>query len=499
MPGFHPVAEAPTMPRFHSVADAPTRPRLHAVAEATLPRLHAVDPVDELCVRKAEVCASAVDALEIAAALEADGLGDQQVRRRYGRPDVFALAEEMFARVPRSPAEPAAVPDPWQIRPAEHVLHGLLYTLPGLGFAAVAELMAGRSAHLVLAVTMLASWAASQGLAYLGYARLGRLDAAGAARVLRIGLPVCATVFLVGAAGAVAASLPVGGVLVATAQAEYLLGATVLMVTRSERLLLVALAPGTVAGAVYLALGEPAVLRPYTWGALATTAVLAVVLGAWMTRHPDRASGPVVTRSEAGGAVRFAIFGLVAAGLLVFPIVAGDVVPGPGDAGPMLAMLPLSLSMGAAEWVLHSYRRRMHRLLRESRSLGWFARGSHTVLLTSLLAYAAVTAVLIGIAVTVGSVTGLVHPQWTTLLECLAYLVLGAALFVALILQALRAGGAVVLVACAAALAMEFALSAFSHGRPTELAAAQLLAASLLLCALTTCAVVALSQAVRHQ
>ncbi|RAJ71485.1 hypothetical protein K378_00305 [Streptomyces sp. Amel2xB2] len=78
------------------------------------------DPVRELMHRNRELCVRAVDPLEIAAALEAQGVTDR-VAARYRHRDVFALAEELFARAPRAegrsvdasapaPGGPAATP-----------------------------------------------------------------------------------------------------------------------------------------------------------------------------------------------------------------------------------------------------------------------------------------------------------------------------------------------------------------------------------------------------
>ncbi|KUN36259.1 hypothetical protein AQJ30_21955 [Streptomyces longwoodensis] len=64
------------------------------------PRRSAVDPVKALMHRHRELCARAVDALEIAAGLEAHGVTDRTAARFRHR-DVFSLAEEMYARVPR--------------------------------------------------------------------------------------------------------------------------------------------------------------------------------------------------------------------------------------------------------------------------------------------------------------------------------------------------------------------------------------------------------------
>ena len=63
--------------------------------------------IEELCEQFIAVCESAVDPLEISSALEFEGLNDQAVRKRYGVSDVFALAEEMYRRVPRRPPSPS--------------------------------------------------------------------------------------------------------------------------------------------------------------------------------------------------------------------------------------------------------------------------------------------------------------------------------------------------------------------------------------------------------
>ncbi|MET8974529.1 hypothetical protein ABZX85_02830 [Streptomyces sp. NPDC004539] len=62
-----------------------------------------VDPVKALMHRHRELCERAVDPLEIAAGLESHGLTDRAAARFRHR-DVFSLAEEMYARVPRERA-----------------------------------------------------------------------------------------------------------------------------------------------------------------------------------------------------------------------------------------------------------------------------------------------------------------------------------------------------------------------------------------------------------
>ncbi|MFI8283600.1 hypothetical protein ACIF84_11145 [Streptomyces albidoflavus] len=67
------------------------------------------DPVKALMHRHRELCARAVDPLEIAAALEAHGMTDRTAAHFRHR-DVFSLAEEMYARVPRHSSDRSAPP-----------------------------------------------------------------------------------------------------------------------------------------------------------------------------------------------------------------------------------------------------------------------------------------------------------------------------------------------------------------------------------------------------
>ncbi|MER7722068.1 hypothetical protein ABTX99_34995 [Streptomyces flaveolus] len=116
----------------------------------------AADPVKALMHRHRDLCERAVDPLEIAAGLEAHGVTDRTAARFRHR-NVFSLAEEMFARVPRdadAPARPAAPPAP-RVRGTWIVLA----LLPGvLCAAAVAglRLTDGRSRLTVAVVAALA-------------------------------------------------------------------------------------------------------------------------------------------------------------------------------------------------------------------------------------------------------------------------------------------------------------------------------------------------------
>ncbi len=477
------------------------QPRLaHAQGHGSQPR-----DVDELCEQFVLVCESAVDALEISSALEFEGWSDQAVRKRFGVPDVFALADEMYRRVPRQPAEPEPLPDPWpgsKLRPA---LHGLLYGLPTVCFPAAAGLLAGPGVLNVLIVVLLTSWTLSQALAYLGYARLGQAGSAQAARLLRACL-------LAGLAG-VALDLTAAGlvmpvripaIIFGAGLGGYMLGASVLTVLGAEQLLLVVLAPGVLGATAFLALGRPPQLEHAAWAALAATPLLALGLAVARTTREaglpglrrgrsgpaGQPGGRLLTAAELRGALPSAGFGLLAAGLLVFPVAAG--VPGhPGtNTGALLVSLPLALSMGAAEWTLIWFRRRTQWLLRSTRELPAFAARARLALLAALLRYLAAAVVLTAAVVAAAAETRLVYPHWTALPQIAAYLALGGAMFLALLLQAF--GSRIFpLAACAVALAIELAY----RGSGVSV---QLAACTELLVVLAGYAALTLGSAMRH-
>ncbi|CAM5467956.1 hypothetical protein SALBM135S_03996 [Streptomyces alboniger] len=83
-----------------SAPEASALPAATAGRPATPPRRGAADPVKALMHQHRALCARAVDPLEIAAGLETHGLTDRAAAR-YRHRDVFSLAEEMYARVPR--------------------------------------------------------------------------------------------------------------------------------------------------------------------------------------------------------------------------------------------------------------------------------------------------------------------------------------------------------------------------------------------------------------
>ncbi|CAM5454702.1 hypothetical protein STENM327S_00549 [Streptomyces tendae] len=129
---------------------------------ASAVRRSAADPVKGLLHRHRELCERAVDPLEIAAGLEAHGVTDRTAARFRHR-DVFSLAEEMYARVPRdrdTHACPEEAPAPRPHGPRRPRTAGIvLALLPGVLCAAAAaglRLTEGRPRLIVAVVGILA-------------------------------------------------------------------------------------------------------------------------------------------------------------------------------------------------------------------------------------------------------------------------------------------------------------------------------------------------------
>ncbi|MEU5283776.1 hypothetical protein AB0G97_07105 [Streptomyces sp. NPDC020755] len=115
-PGGRPDHGDPSMTRPDDPANpaaaperpAETRPRTPARrAPGAAARRGPADPVKLLLHHHRDLCERAVDPLDIAAGLEAHGITDRTAAR-YRHRDVFALAEELYARMPPRTREPAA-------------------------------------------------------------------------------------------------------------------------------------------------------------------------------------------------------------------------------------------------------------------------------------------------------------------------------------------------------------------------------------------------------
>ncbi|MFJ6699057.1 hypothetical protein ACIQM4_23655 [Streptomyces sp. NPDC091272] len=366
-------------------------------------RVRSDDAVDTLAAQLADRVGPAVHAYEVAALLESEGLTADAIKERYGHPNLFSLAEDLYTRVPRSFPEPAPETDPWAPDHVRCELRGALFGLPGLAYPLTSELWFTDRAVLALVVAGLLSWAWSQGLAHRAYLRLtsGRREAG---LTLLYGAPAGGV--LAAGAGAVLVG-PGPAALFTVWQSVYLAAASVLLVFARERLLLTTLTP-LIAGAGLLPWWDP---DPWVRTVLPLLTALLAVGAAWYTILTALREGP------APGAVRPGVLPSLPYGL--FGLAAGLLVMSAGLRHPY-AVVALTLSMGPAEWLLFRYRGLSVAALRRAATPAGFRLRSAGVLGGCLLGY----------------LLPLVPTALLTGAEVAPLLALGAVLWTALLLQA---------------------------------------------------------------
>ncbi len=394
------------------------------------------NPLTVLSRQHDELCNSAVDPWEIAAGLEAEGMSDVACHR-YGYPDVFSLAEALFVLVPRRGASRTGGTVRPPVSRSAILLRGLIYALPGL-VSVEAMRQTQATAVLMLLLGLSLGWGLSQALSYLGYRSLGWDGIAAAQRVLRAGLLAgVLLVVVVLALVAVLVAAPAAAVLAAMAVGAYMIGAGVLLVLGRDRLLLAALAPGSLAGLLLL-LGLAPWARPGQL-ALAAASVLAVLVMAVVVTaaepvthaHTDATTlNLLLTPADLRAAGPHVLYGMLCAGAVGLAPLTLAVLAGRPASAIWYAALPLVLSMGAVEWQLSRLRSRVDSAMRESTTPQRFARRAQSAFARAIVEYLAVVAVLGGITVVAARdtiVTGLP-------LLVLGYSVLAACFFVTIVL-----------------------------------------------------------------
>lgn len=296
------------------------------------------DPVDLLAAELADDAGAAVHPYEVAALLESQGLTGDRIQETYGHPDLFSLADAVFRRVPRSHPKPPVPPDPWRPDHLRCALRGLLFALPGTAYVLAQGAWGSTTGLYGLIAAALVSWAWSQALSHRAYSRLaaGRHEAG---RTLLLGAPL----------GIVAASLtgllvagPGAAALFAVGQSCYLAAAGLLLVLGREKILAAALVPVVAAAAALPWWQPPEVLRT----ALPLLTVLLATAAAWHAlRSALRAAPAPGPAPRLVSSLPYGLFGLAAGTLTA---VAGHQEP--------YAVIVLTLSMGPAEWLLYRYR-----------------------------------------------------------------------------------------------------------------------------------------------
>jgi hypothetical protein len=361
------------------------------------------DPLHDLVGRLTSQTAHAVDALQVAAVLESDGVTDKHAQALYGFADVFALADEVLhrSRVMRvaTPARSrppvrraAAWRWPHSLVPLTRltmskavpvagrhigarredwadlriVTHGLLYLLPATLFPAAFAVVGPESLVVGVVVAGGLGWVWAAGASWLAFRLLGRGYAGSAAHLLGhaavLGVPVAAVAGLLVSAVTTAGS---GIVAVAVGQMAYQMAATLLVYHRREERLLVCMLPGSLGGIAFVLFGGQLLAVSLVLGvasiALALATGLAISYRRGHNARPGIRDGLAGDLGQLPGVVAYAA---VSAAYLLHAQARYML----GDPGVVLGFLPLIIGMGVVEWRASSFDLRARRLLTQARS-----------------------------------------------------------------------------------------------------------------------------------
>lgn len=351
----------------------------------------AVEPVDELVERVARLAGTAIDTLQVAALLESQGVTDRAASETYGYADVFRLADEVYARLPRTAVPPFRIEthaDRWQTW--RELSHGLLYALPTVAYPAVLVGLDTRTLVVALVYATAVAWVWGMGVSWVGYRLLSLFGTGPAGRWLR--LSGAAGLLVVAAGGlAVRELLHVGSglILLSVSQMGFQLAAGALLFYRLERWLVVMALPGLGFAVAYLVMGQPRGFAGVVVGAAVGSVVLALGT-AWAASLreappagvavPTAARGTPRLGREILGALPIVGYAVVCAGFLLFT-----------DSQFVLARTelavgatPLVLGMGALEWRARRFGEGSLRLLTRTYHPAEFGRRVRWLLLRGL-------------------------------------------------------------------------------------------------------------------
>jgi len=405
-----------------------------AHSEAGLPNRRSTAPIDVLSRRLNGVCTHAVSPLELAAALEAQGINDAISREKYGCDDVFALAGELYTRVPLRISANAARQRSLQ-RTGTSIARGALFALPGLFFLLVAPLFRSPLAAVAVLTAVTVGWGLSQVLAIIGYTLMGRGDRSAAGKVLGLTLiaglaamsAAAVAVFLTGADSDLAS--------VCCTQILYVMAATVLLLFRRDAWLWVCLLPGVALSVAYLA-GNPFSLpREVAIGGV-VVAMVATFAAALYAADREFLTGSradaQLGRLDAYTAAQYGVYGMLVAVCLAAPMMREALGHSSGTSVIGVAALPLVLSMGVAEWQQLRYSEIRFRAKMSAYDMETFADTARQGLVVSSGVH---IAALMGLTLITGTLIAMVGRLTTpTVILLVAYFLLGAALFASVLL-----------------------------------------------------------------
>jgi hypothetical protein len=420
-------------PGAPSAEDAPGGGR---AADRAPDERRSTHPVDRLGRELGSVCTTAVDPLEIAAVLESQGFTDAAARDFYECEDIFELARQLWERTPTvvvADAPALVLEGPGTAR---DLLHGVIFALNGVFFTVGLRAADDPRAVTALVVSLVIGWAAGQSGALLWFRVVPRAgDEAGRTvlrRVLLLGL-VAGLVF-----GSISdrLGLPPSVTLMGVGQVYLVVAASALLLYRRELWFFLSLVPATTA--VFASIWAPDWVNPERVLAVVVFSIIAILAEAAMLVRP-RGRGPHhsgVEREDATLAVQMGLYGVMAAVLLSHTAMSTLVTEVRHDGrGWDLTVLPLVLTIGVAEWQLRSYRQLSRQVLGLTADVSRFGIITWRFLLGALTRYMGVLAVATAVLWLAVYLPNREVPAETTLLAA-AYVVLGGALFLNLVIIA---------------------------------------------------------------
>lgn len=379
----------------------------------------------------ARVCASAVDPLEVAVALEVAGISHAVATDRYNRADVFALARTLWSRLPLrpAPAKPATLPRPGDRR---DLARGLLYVLPALMLLAVTNAFDVQLARWVLPLAISWGWGLGQVAAFAGYRMQGGELSAQATILVRVVAAASGSTLLI---SIITASFAGGGataVVATTALVTYMATSAILLVRAEERWLALLLLPGTLASAFVLVAPNGSMVSRTVAIVFIGGSFLAVVCRALRQAklHVDKESRARFGSRDVLSGSGHLLHGVICGLSVSLVVIQTGHAATENNFGRMLLPVPLLAALGVMEWQLNTFRFRIARLTHSLTSIEDFPGPAQRVFFRSLaICVAAMSIPAVGVMIAVHVHGGDVAVGALTL-QC----GLGAVLFTDLIL-----------------------------------------------------------------
>lgn len=390
------------------------------------------DPVGRLSRHLDYVCTTAVDPLQIAAALETDGITDRIARDEYGYNDVFELAEELFHRVPRRLPRSKRLLKPeggWA-----ELMHGPLFVMPAVFYPAIFALIGPQAMVLGMVLGTAVGWVWSMGMSWIAYRLIGRDSHDEAAEVMR--KMALLGILLVGIVGVLLAGtkgLDLGVAALPIGQMMFQMAASILMVYHRELWLFLCMVPGALGALVYWVLGAQPQYTAWVVGLAMLSSLVCFAVAYWTARGARGKGVPsTLGKFDLMDALQPMGYAALSATLMLYE----NARYATGHLDLSLSVAPLALCMGVLEWQSRVVRERSAQMLRQTRFPREFIPRAWYVFAQGLGVCVLAIGLLSVVLVTVLGQLNLMTPQGVVLI--IAHLLLGASFFVNFILMAHR-------------------------------------------------------------